>query len=72
MEGIVLLHEAVHELHQTIQSGLLLKIDFEKAYDKVKCPFLYQMMQAKGFENLWCDWTLQTVCVGGGEGCYQI
>jgi hypothetical protein len=26
-----------------------LKIDFEKAYDKVKWPFLYQTLWMKGF-----------------------
>lgn len=36
MEGVVLLHETVHELQSTGKSGLLVKIDFEKAYEKVK------------------------------------
>lgn len=41
MEGVALLHETVHQLEVTKKSGLLFKIDFEKAYDKVKWPFLY-------------------------------
>ena len=36
MEGVVVLHETIHELHRKKQSGVILKIDFEKAYDKVK------------------------------------
>lgn len=60
MEGIIL-HETVHEVNHRKMSGLLLKIDFEKAYDKVKWPFLYQMMQAKGFGDIWCDWIMKTV-----------
>lgn len=43
------------------KSRVLLKIDFEKAYDKVKWSFLYQMMQAKGFGDLWCDWMMKIV-----------
>jgi hypothetical protein len=35
--------------------GILFKIDFEKAYDKVKWPFLQQVMRMKGFDPKWCD-----------------
>jgi hypothetical protein len=36
----VILHETIHELHRKKMDGVLFKIDFEKAYDKVKwsCP----------------------------------
>jgi hypothetical protein len=36
MEGVIILHETIHELHRKKQSGVIFKIDFEKAYDKVK------------------------------------
>jgi hypothetical protein len=36
LEGVVILHETVHELHRKKQSGVVLKIDFKNAYDKVK------------------------------------
>jgi hypothetical protein len=45
MEGIVILHEAIHEIHHKKMSHVLFKIDFEKAYDKVNWAFLYQLMQ---------------------------
>jgi hypothetical protein len=35
MEGVIVLHETIHELHRKKQSDLILKIDFEKAYDKI-------------------------------------
>jgi hypothetical protein len=35
LEGVVILHETIHELHSKKMDGILLKIDFEKAYDKV-------------------------------------
>jgi hypothetical protein len=35
MEGIVMLHETIHEIHRKKMSGVILKLDFEKAYDKV-------------------------------------
>ena len=40
LDGVVILHEIVHELHRKFLNGMVLKIDFEKAYDKVKWPFL--------------------------------
>ena len=49
LEGVVILHETVHELHRKNQSGVIFKIDFEKAYDKVRWNFLFQMLQLKGF-----------------------
>jgi mannosylglycoprotein endo-beta-mannosidase len=39
LEGVLILHETIHELHRKKMDGVLLKIDFEKAYDKVKWPF---------------------------------
>jgi hypothetical protein len=42
-------HEAIHELHQKKQNELILKIDFEKTYDKVKWPLLFQTLKMKGF-----------------------
>jgi hypothetical protein len=36
LEGVVVLHETIHELHRKKLDGVLFKIDFEKAYDKVK------------------------------------
>jgi hypothetical protein len=41
LEGVVILHETIHELHQKKQSGVILKLDFEKYYDKVRWPFLF-------------------------------
>jgi hypothetical protein len=39
LEGVLVLHETIHELYRKKLDGVLLKIDFEKAYDKVKWPF---------------------------------
>jgi hypothetical protein len=34
-EGVLALHEIVHELREKRLGGLFLKLDFEKAYDRV-------------------------------------
>ena len=39
LEGVIILHETIHELHTKKKNGVILKIDFEKAYDKVKWIF---------------------------------
>jgi hypothetical protein len=36
MERFIILHETIHELHQKKKGGVILKLDFKKAYDKVK------------------------------------
>jgi hypothetical protein len=47
------LHETVHELHSKKLNGVILKLDFEKAYDKVKWSFLQQTLRMKGFSDEW-------------------
>jgi hypothetical protein len=55
LEGVVILHETIHELQRKKRDGVLLKIDFEKAYDKGKWSFLQQTLRMKGFNPKWCD-----------------
>jgi hypothetical protein len=59
MEGAVILHETLHELHSKKQDRIIFKIDFEKAYDKVKWSFLQQTLRMKGFSQKWCSWVEQ-------------
>jgi hypothetical protein len=53
LDGVVTLHETVHELHSKKLNGVILKLDFEKAYDKVKWSFLQQILRMKGFSDEW-------------------
>jgi hypothetical protein len=41
-----------------------LKIEFEKAFDKVKWTFLLQVLEMKGFPAIWNDWVLKVVSGG--------
>jgi hypothetical protein len=43
-EGALALHEIVHELHSKKQESLLLKLDFEKAFDRVNWDFLQEIL----------------------------
>jgi hypothetical protein len=51
----------LHELASKKQSGIILKLDFEKAYDKVSWSFLEEVMQEKGFSEQWIEWVLKAV-----------
>jgi hypothetical protein len=64
LEGVVILHETLHELHRKKHKGLILKLDFEKAYNKVHWSFLQQVLRMKGFSGKWCQW-IDSIVKGG-------
>ena len=64
MSGIMVLHEILHETKRRKQTGLILKLDFEKAYDKVSWRFLLECLAARGFCSKWCKWIEQVVTGG--------
>ena len=51
--GIMCLHEIIHETKRRKEIGVLFKIDFEKAYDKVNWNFLEEVLNRKGFAETW-------------------
>lgn len=50
IKGVVVLHETIHELHKK-DDGIILKLDFEKAYNKIKWPFVKQTLRMKDFST---------------------
>lgn len=68
MDGSLSLHEILHHTHVKKHMGVILKLDFEKAYNKVNWEFLLSCHRARGFCDKWCDWIKSilhngTVCV---------
>jgi hypothetical protein len=53
LESVVTAHEVVHSVHKSQQPGIILKLDYEKAYDRVSWSFLFRMMAVRGFSNKW-------------------
>ena len=49
----MVVHETLHEIHTKKLDGVVFKVDFDKAYDKVKWPFLQQTLRMKGFDEAW-------------------
>jgi hypothetical protein len=70
LEGVVTRHEVLHELKRSKGKGVLFKIDFEKAYDKVKWDFVREVIETKGFPPSWIDQTMSTI--QGGKVCVNI
>jgi hypothetical protein len=59
LEGVILLHEILHELRVKKLKGIVLKLDFEKAYDKVQWEFMMDVLRKKNFPEKWLEWMKQ-------------
>lgn len=53
LDGILSLHVIFHDLRVKNTKVIILKLDFEKAYDSVRCPFLHNVLLAKGFDGVY-------------------
>jgi hypothetical protein len=67
LEDVVILHETLHEIRRKKMKGIIMKLDFEKAYDKVSWPFLMEVLERKGFPIKWREW-MEQVVTGGRVG----
>ncbi|KAK3227605.1 hypothetical protein Dsin_007467 [Dipteronia sinensis] len=55
-DSFVIAEEIIHKWKNETEGGLLLKLDFEKAYDSVDHNFLDFMMEGMGFGYKWREW----------------
>jgi hypothetical protein len=65
MEGVVILIEVLHELRVKNHRGVILKLDFEKSYDKVQWGFMMEVLKTKNFPPQWLEWMKQIIEGGG-------
>jgi hypothetical protein len=54
LEGVLVLHEVKCRR----QRRIILKLEFEKVYDKVIWEFLKDVMVKKGFQDKWIQWVM--------------
>ena len=65
VDGVLVVNEVVDLAKQTKRECLILKVDFEKAYDSVDWGFLEYMMRRVGICDKWVRW--MKACVFGGN-----
>jgi hypothetical protein len=46
---VLSLHEILHDTKSKKRDGIILKLDFEKAYDKISWSFLFEARNKEGF-----------------------
>ncbi|KAG7564109.1 Ribonuclease H domain [Arabidopsis suecica] len=63
-DNIVIVQEAVHSMRRKKgrKGWMLLKLDLEKAYDRIRWDFLEDTLKAAGLPEVWIHWILQCVC----------
>jgi hypothetical protein len=57
----------LHELRVHKSQGVILKLDFEKAYDKIRWGFMMEVLKRKNFPPKWLEWMKQII-EGGKVG----
>lgn len=63
-DNVVIAHEMFHffKRKKTGKVGkMVLKVDMNKAYDRIEWDFLRKVMEAMGFEEKWVNWIMQCV-----------
>ncbi|GJS88192.1 RNA-directed DNA polymerase, eukaryota, reverse transcriptase zinc-binding domain protein [Tanacetum coccineum] len=58
LDGFLVANEIVNYAMKETLKLLLLKVDFEKAFDSVNWSFLLDIMSQMGFSPKWCKWIL--------------
>jgi hypothetical protein len=69
-DGSLALHEIIHELKSKNLPAVLLKLDFEKAYDRVNWHFLKEVLLRKSFNPAYVHRIMQLV--SGGQTAISI
>lgn len=64
MDGVMCLHEILHDTKSRKKDGVILKLDFEKAYDKLSWQFLMECLRQRGFCDKWCKWIWDVITSG--------
>jgi hypothetical protein len=64
LESVVVAHELVHSIHKSKEPGVVIKLDYEKAYVRVNLDFLMEILESRGFGNKMLSW-IRSIVLGG-------
>jgi Reverse transcriptase (RNA-dependent DNA polymerase) len=56
MDNVVLATEVLHQVRVKKIKGIIFKINFGKAFDRVHCDFLIKVLEGRGFSTFWINW----------------
>jgi len=62
-ENILLTHEIMHKFRKSKgkKAWVALKLDMEKAYDRLEWPFIRACLQQLGFHDIWTNWIMECI-----------
>ena len=58
LDGVIPVHEVIHSLKSTRRSGMMIKLDIAKAYDKPSWKYMDKMLESFGFGPEWVEWVI--------------
>jgi hypothetical protein len=61
LDNIIHAHEIIHSLKSRKKAGMIIQLDFAKAYDKLSWHYMEKTMEAYGFDNQWIKWVMALV-----------
>jgi hypothetical protein len=64
LESVVFAHEIIHSTVKGKEKDLVLKLDYEKTYDKVNWDFLGKVLKIRSFGPRWTTWIMKVVMGG--------
>jgi hypothetical protein len=67
LESVIIAHEVLNSVHHGKQQGYVVKLDYEKAYDKVNWMFLLDVLRKRGFGGKWLKW-IRSILFRGSVG----
>lgn len=56
LDSVVVANEFIEEVRNYRKQCLIVKLDFDKAYDSLSQDFLYYILDTRGFGTKWLSW----------------
>jgi Reverse transcriptase (RNA-dependent DNA polymerase) len=58
LDNVLAANEIIHATKQAKQSGVVLKVNFEKTYDRVNWEIIWEILLSRGLGLLWTNWIM--------------